>query len=507
MLAPISPSLDPALDWPSRSDIIKSQGESDETSSDTFKKDDSGWVDDRDRLWIPNEDKLLKFRILIAAHAGHGGHRGKNVTMASVKAHFEWKDLKDDVDSFVGSCLHCLATAPGTTIPRPLGHALHAVKPNKLLHFDYCFISPGIHDFKYVLVLKDDFSGYVWLRPTTATTAEVTATHLFEWFSSFGIVEQWVSDRGSHFANELISKLRAKVKSEHHFTLAYCPWSNGTVEVVMRELLRALRALLSEYQMPLKLWPQILPVVQSVLNNTILDRLGKRCPLTAFTSLPQSTPLLTIKRQVNKEWVTKTIEEVRALQKVNSTKIRSALDDMHKDIAKRSNAKRKAAVESHNRKTNVRTINFDVGDYVLRGTRERQRGRKPQLKWHGPFQVVRTLSNYLFVIKNLRSDATETAHGRRLKLFRNSDYMVTEELLNHLAYQDNELLLIEEFLNIRRRSNGVELEVKWQGFDDTETDWVFIETLREDVPVMLDEYLQQVQQQGPPAQRKLLSSL
>ena len=92
--------------------------------------------------------------------------------------------------------------------------------------------------------------------------------------------------------------------------------------------------------------------------------------MTAFPNLPQSTPLLSINWHFKNEWVTGTIKEPRALQKVNLTNIRNGLDDTHKDIAKRSNAKQNAAVDSYSHKKNVHTISFDVGDYVLRGTRE-----------------------------------------------------------------------------------------------------------------------------------------
>lgn len=97
------------------------------------------------------------------------------------------------------------------------------------------------------MIIKDYLSGYVWLIPTIDTTADTTAEELIRWFSSFGVLHQWVSDRDSHFKNELIEQLREKVKSEHHFILASCPWSNETVEVVCRELLRASITLLSEY--------------------------------------------------------------------------------------------------------------------------------------------------------------------------------------------------------------------------------------------------------------------
>lgn len=108
---------------------------------------------------------------------------------------------------FVGTCRHCVATAPGTTISSPLGPALHAAEHNKLHHFDFCFISRGIKYNKYVLVLKGDLSGHVWLKATTATSTEVTADQLIEWFASFGHVRDWESDQGTHFKNEVVEQL------------------------------------------------------------------------------------------------------------------------------------------------------------------------------------------------------------------------------------------------------------------------------------------------------------
>ena len=40
----------------------------------------------------------------------------------------------------------------------------------------------------YVLILKDDFSGYVWLALSKKATAEITADTLIAWFPLFVIV-------------------------------------------------------------------------------------------------------------------------------------------------------------------------------------------------------------------------------------------------------------------------------------------------------------------------------
>lgn len=124
-----------------------------------------------------------------------------------------------------------------------------------------------------------------WLRvlkPTSETTAEVTVDILVDSFTMFTVAAEWVADRGSHFNNKLVSFLRDKIKTQHHFTLAFCPWSNGTIEVVNCELLRASRALISEYQLPQTGLLLLMPVVQAVLNSAVFDRLGGPCSLTAF---------------------------------------------------------------------------------------------------------------------------------------------------------------------------------------------------------------------------------
>jgi hypothetical protein len=157
-------------------------------------------------------------------------------------------------------------------------------------------MGPG-GDMKYVLILKDDLSSFVRLVPTSTADAETTADALISWFSDFGVVKTWVSDRGSHLKNEVVRSLREKTRGLHHFTLAYCPWSNGTVERVCRELLRATRALLSEFKLPPEAWPSVLPMVQAGLNNAASVRMQGKCPKEVFLGLPPDSPLVSIKAE------------------------------------------------------------------------------------------------------------------------------------------------------------------------------------------------------------------
>jgi Integrase core domain len=113
--------------------------------------------------------------------------------------------MAKDVKVFVQNCLHRVATIPGDKVPRPLGMPLIATKPNEILHFDFLYICLSRDGkYQYVLLLMDDLIGYLWLVPCRTADAAATDDALMRWFAVFGVVLLWISDRGSHFKNEVV---------------------------------------------------------------------------------------------------------------------------------------------------------------------------------------------------------------------------------------------------------------------------------------------------------------
>jgi len=255
-------------------------------------------------------------------------------------------------------------------------------------------------------------------------------------------------------------------------------------------------------QLDFKAWPSLMPIVQSALNNSILERLGKRSPQMVFLNQPPSNALTSIVRIQDEIERVHSIEEVKLRKIANIELLQNSIEDMHRDVAERSSKKRKAAVESHNRRTHIRPINFVEGDFVLRAVPDRNR-RKSSLRWKGPFRIVECRSDYIFLIEDLLSGEKTEAHGRRLKFFRNSSYEITEELLNHLAYQENELMVISTFNGIRRSQGELQVLAKWRGLSADEDSWEPVDTLREDVPDMLQDYIDSLLESGSRTEKKL----
>jgi Integrase core domain len=177
-------------------------------------------------------------------------------------------------------------------VPRPLGTQLHATKLDKILHFDFFYIGlsrDGKH--QYLLLLKDDLSGYLWLEPCRTAQAAATVDALMRWFAVFGVVLLWIWDRVSHFKNEVVRRERKELKSKHHVTTANCPWSSGNIESACKQVIRYFRAVLSELKMYADEWLEVASMVKSFLNKFLSTRLNKRTPMQFFTGHAETTPL------------------------------------------------------------------------------------------------------------------------------------------------------------------------------------------------------------------------
>jgi hypothetical protein len=90
-------------------------------------------------------------------------------------------------------------------LTRPLGTQLRATKPNEILHFDFLYIGLSRNGkYQYILLLKDDLSGYLWLEPYRTADSAATVYLLMRWLAVFRVVLLWIADIESHLKNEVV---------------------------------------------------------------------------------------------------------------------------------------------------------------------------------------------------------------------------------------------------------------------------------------------------------------
>jgi len=488
----VSPLQHKDFTWPTAATITEVQRSMIEGGEDTptgvaFDNDTHFYVDRNGRIWIPDGAVDLQQRLCVIAHQGASGHRRIAATTKAVADKFMWKTLVTDVEAFVRACLHCMCV-DGEMVPRPLGSALHAEKPNELIHFDWLSMPKSKSGLKHVLVVKDDMSGFVQLYATESADATTTAQNLMSWFTTFGCVDTWVSDGGSHFKNEVVEKVRKMVGAHHHITTAYSPWANGTVEVVNRLVLRAVKALLSEWKLNADEWPHVLPLVQGALNHQPADRLGGIAPVTAFTGLPAKTPMTGFVHPTTKD--VHAVEWLDDERQKHVAELHVALEAMHRDVVVRSGKLRRQARGRRDKKKGVHLAGFSVGDFVLVGSVV-QRPTKLALRWRGPCQVTRVITDHVMETQQLVPPfEVTTHHACRLKMYHEGGRELTEDLEAQIAFGDGGFHV--ERLGGARCENGQhQVLVKWLGLEEEESSWEPAINLLEDIPVVFRKWIEE----------------
>lgn len=378
-------------------------------------------------------------------------------------------------------------------IPRPWGHALHANRPNQIIHYDFLFISKikkGIsHLSQYILVLKDDFSHFVELVVCETADHVIVVNALIDWFKRFGIVFQHVSDQGTHFKNRVVDELCSRLHIARHFTTAYTPWANGTVEIVNRHILRILKALCSEFNIGFEEnWPTLVPLVNMTINQHIRPRI-EYSPLTIMTGLKPTTLLSTIflPRLDRILEIPTTADRIREM----TSNLIVRLDTIHKSVDVKSEKQRESNRRSRSKHRRLQQINFTEGDYVLVASNVKRQPRKTIVNWLGPAQITDVINEHVYRIKFLITDVSEEVHAQRLKFYYDRTLSVTSELLDNVGITASESFIPSRILDIRKNpeTGETELQVHWQGFEIHDSTWEPLTNLQEDVPDLVNVFL------------------
>lgn len=342
--------------------------------------------------------------------------------------------------------------------PRPLGSAAHSNTVNGL-HKDFCkmrkLCAHSDHDYEYTLVIMDDLSGYVMLYPCTNADAASTVDCLLDWFTRFGVCNRLYTDGGSHLVNQWVKLLAQTLRVNHHITTAYSPTANGTVENVNRQLLRALRSLLSEFKLETRQWPRLIPIVNATLNATPSARLGG---FTHFRAFLGRDPVSSLHAVFNS--ASGAIIDSSSTDAVSSAlvQLRDALDSIHyRDD--RSPRPSPAALKGS-------LPNFDIGDFVW--VADVHRHDKLKHPWRGPYTVTGTVNDRVFTVTNIADKKdVRNVDSRQLKFYAyGTDLTLTEDILEQ-ARHDNHGSIIDAIVSHERYKNSTDFRIflRWEGSD------------------------------------------
>ncbi|KAH9123096.1 hypothetical protein AeMF1_005839 [Aphanomyces euteiches] len=278
--------------------------------------------------------------------------------------------------------------------------------------------------------------------------------------------------------------LAHKFKAEHEFTLAYCPWRNGTVERLNRDILQVMRVLLMEYKLADHQWDYLLPTVQASLNQTPVVSLAHKSPMEVFQGR-EPTTIMDLLLDSEKKVVEAQVDWSQDNIQKTLLKLQESMHQLHKEIVEQNHAKQDKARE---RTSQYPACNADRGDYVLWSRVDE--AHHPKLLVTGPYRVVE-VNEFSARIEHLITKEQRDAHMSRLKMYAESSFEVTDEILEHVADQGILLKVARiESHKFDKTRDCYYMLVHWEGFEAIEASWEDVTQLLRDCPAVVHAYVE-----------------
>ena len=183
------------------------------------------------------------------AHGFPSAHTGADATRDTIVRNIplshkrgELEAMRKDVKAFVAGCTVCQLINQHYDRSDHVSSALPA-RPFCDLSVDFLDVSPKDRaGYSAVLVVVDNFSGFVELFPTKDKEAVTAARCLLQVVGRFGAPVTLRSDQAGSFDSALADALNSKLGTFQHRIIPGRHQANGIVERVNQQAIRMLRA-------------------------------------------------------------------------------------------------------------------------------------------------------------------------------------------------------------------------------------------------------------------------
>ncbi|XP_014349984.2 protein NYNRIN-like [Latimeria chalumnae] len=214
----------------------------------------------------------VELRSLLITNIHARGHLAAESTYRTLAQSFWWPRMWKDVEKYCSYCIPCaMLSPPARKIQGPLPIRT-SDGPWSSIFIDYIDgmpRSPGGHT--HILVVVRAFTKWVEAFPITKTSAKATAKVLLDLFCRWGIPASVDSDRGPHFANEVMKQALQALGVKHHLHIPYRPQASGQVERVNRTLKASIKRICLEQRAT---WVESLPWLLMALRSRVDKRTG-----------------------------------------------------------------------------------------------------------------------------------------------------------------------------------------------------------------------------------------
>jgi hypothetical protein len=184
------------------------------------------------------------------------------------------------------------------------------------------------------------------------------------------------------------------------------------------------------------------------------------------------------------------LSEIRIQQLIQVRDLCDSVASLHKQASTAAEKRRSAArARSATSQASI-APNFGSDDFVLVARREQRMGEKLSLRWRGPKRIVGTLSDHVYEVQDLATNAVAPVHSTRIRFYQDSSLDVTADLLAQIAHK-NSGYDVHSLSALRYDADASEYSVlvSWLGFEPADSTWEPLLSLHKDVPDLLAKFL------------------
>ena len=324
-----------------------------------------------------------KLEILKQLH-DESGHRGREGTYRRIADRYWWEQLHDDVKGYVRSCEECQKRDPTR-----LEEALHPTWVTfmwqkvglDVVHMPAC---RGKH---YIVMARDDFSGWVEGRALGKATAQNVARFLWEdVICRHGCFGKLIVDGGPENKDAVI-ELANRYGIKRVVVSAYHPQANGMIERGHRPVVQALSKMTNG---GMGKWVDNLPAVLWADRTTVRASTGN----TPFYLNSGNEAVLPIELEIP-TWRILPWNEVHTTDELLAMRARQIQrrDEDMEETALFLQRQRMEGKETFDTLNNLRSIELTEGQLILlHDTKlDNQHTGKLTFRWLGPYKIQQTI--------------------------------------------------------------------------------------------------------------------
>jgi Integrase zinc binding domain/Integrase core domain len=314
-----------------------------------------------------------------------GAHLGVDKVFEKARNKYYWPQMFENIKNYIRSCDRCQRRGKYRT-PGPL-HPIPVGEPFSKIGIDIVGPLPlTTKKNRYIVVATDYFTKW----PEAEAISEATGKRVSEFIYQtiicrHGCPKQILSDRGTHFRNEIVDSLLKKFEIQHLLSTPYHPQTNGLVERFNRTLCESL-AKLTEGQED---WDHhISPVLFAY--RTAKQSSTKITPFYLVYGRNPQVPPVDMDEIINENILSRLFTLTEDLPQERETAKRNILKSQRKQK------------EYHDQKKKLAQT-FKISDKVLMydAARDKHFTGKLKPKWKGPYYIHDTLKNGAYKLRTM----------------------------------------------------------------------------------------------------------